>query len=104
MTAVLEVIEERERGGAVRLRLAGELDRATGETLRAVVRGSRMARCDRYELDLEHVTFVDRAGARALSEAVHAIEDVGGCVVVVPGAAVANVLRRMGMDRELVLV
>lgn len=101
---MLRLTEERCRGGARRLRLAGELDLATGECLRAVARRCRIARCERLELDLTEVTFVDLAGARALAEVVREIEDVGGCVVVLPGRALVRVVRLSGLDQELQLV
>ena len=101
---MLRLIEERCRGGARRLRLAGELDLATGECLRAAARRCRLARCERFELDLDQVTFVDLSGARALAEFVRDIEDVGGCVVVLPGRALARLVRLSGLDRELQLV
>jgi len=100
----LRVTEDRLRGGAVRLRLAGELDLATGEHLRAVARAPWFARCACYEIDLRSVTFVDCAGMHALAELVRAVEDVGGCVVVTPSPTVARLVRLAGICRELVFV
>ncbi|HVF76430.1 MAG TPA: STAS domain-containing protein [Acidimicrobiales bacterium] len=93
---------ERLRGGTVRLRLAGELDLATGEHLRAVAREPGLARCACYEIDLRAVGFVDCAGMRALADLVRSIEDVGGCVAVLPSPAVARIVRAAGICRELV--
>lgn len=75
---------------------------ATGEHLRAVAREPRFARCACYEIDLRLVTFVDCAGMRALAELVQCVEDVGGCVVVTPSAAVTRMVRLAGMRRETV--
>ncbi len=98
----LRMTKDRFRGGAVRLRLEGELDLATGEHLRAAAREPGFACCACYEIDLRSVTFVDCAGMHALAELVRAIEDVGGCVVVTPSAAVARIVRLAGICRESV--
>lgn len=100
----LDVTEEHLRGGTVRLRLAGELDLATGEFLRAAARGVGAARCACVEIDLCAVTFVDCAGMRAVADLVRSIEDVGGCVVVTAGSVVQRMARLTGTSHEVVFV
>lgn len=88
--------------GTVRLRLAGELDLATGECLRAAALGIDVARCACFEIDLRALTFVDCSGMRAVGDVVRSIEDVGGCVVVTAGRAVERIARLVGTDHEVV--
>lgn len=98
----LRVTEERLGGGIVRLRLAGELDPVTGEHLRAAARAGRFGFCACFEIDLGGLSYVDAGGMGALAEAVRAIEDVGGCVVVAAGDAAQRIARVAGAGRDLV--
>lgn len=98
----LQVTEERLGGGIVRLRLAGELDPVTGEHLRAAARAGRFGFCACFEIDLGSLSYVDAGGMAALADAVHAIEDVGGCVVVAAGDAAQRIAQAAGVSREVV--
>lgn len=98
--AGLCVTEERLRDGAVRLRLTGELDSWTGECLHAAARGGPFVRCDRFEVDLGGLTFVDCAGMRAVLEVIHRMEDVGGCVVLTAGPVAERLLDRIGVGED----
>lgn len=98
----LRVTEDRLEGGTVRLRLAGELDLATGVCLRAAAPGVGWGRCACYEIDLRGLTFVDCSGMRAVADVVRSIEDVGGCVAVTAGRAVERIARLIGADSEVV--
>lgn len=98
----LRVTEERLGGDTVRLRLAGELDLATGDCLRAAARGVGWGRCACFEIDLRGLTFVDCSGLRAVADVVRSIEDVGGCVIVIAGRVVERIARLIGTDHEVV--
>jgi anti-sigma B factor antagonist len=91
-------------GEALRLRVSGEIDLATGPQLQeSILAAAQQAR--RVELDARDVSFLDSSGIAALLAA-HQAADVLGCEVVVTSASphVRKVLRVSGVAAFLGLV
>lgn len=88
-----------KEGGALRLSVAGELDRATAERLEVALEEGLEGRTDEVELDLSAVSFLDLGGIRALLRAHRRTRDEGAALAVVrPSNSVRRVftLTRLG--------
>jgi anti-anti-sigma factor len=88
------------REGVALVRIAGELDRATGELLRPVLDRVLDSAPRRLVLDLAGADFIDGAGARVLLEACKRVADGDGEAVIRSANRLARlVLRLVGLDR-----
>lgn len=94
------------RGSAVTLELAGELDVAAEDEFQSQVSAAISAECDDLVVDLRALEFIDSTGIRLLLE-VYALSQQDGFRLWVVGAeqdTVKKVFRITGVDNALPVV
>jgi stage II sporulation protein AA (anti-sigma F factor antagonist) len=99
-------VATRHSAGVEQVVVAGELDRATGPRLAAVLH-ERLSGRRRVVLDLSAVTFMDAGGVEAVWVAAREAAAFGADLGVRPGAggaAAARTLELTGMTRYVTLV
>jgi anti-anti-sigma factor len=95
--AVIEVPES----GRVRVRLTGELDLATADTVTARLRALR-ERGAAVLLDLDELQFMDASGIRVILTAARDAESDGWAFAVTPGSApVRRLFALLEIDKQL---
>jgi anti-anti-sigma factor len=100
--AMLDVQLHETGPGELTVQLAGELDIAGGELVKAVLESHECPRMLR--VDLAALTFIDCAGLRTLEEVrdrVQAKDSAGVLVLVRVGARIRRLLRMTRLDRVL---
>ena len=89
-----------ERGGAVVVELAGELDLYNAHTVREALLGEAEKRPERLVVDLSRVTFIDSTGLGVLIEARTRLPNSGGFMLAAPGLETRRALEISGLDRH----
>ncbi|GGY80447.1 STAS domain-containing protein [Streptomyces omiyaensis] len=84
-------------GGVHLVHLTGEIDHATGDTLRGALRSTGPR--PRVVADLSQVTFMDSSGINILIHAHHELTRAGGWLrLAAPSPAVQRILTIVGLD------
>jgi anti-sigma B factor antagonist len=94
------VVGVAERGGALVLSLAGELDLYTEPALREALRGAVERAPKRLVVDLAEVTFVDSTVLGALVAARSQLGGGDAFALAAPGLEVRRALEVSGLDRH----
>jgi anti-anti-sigma factor len=89
-----------ERGGAVVVELAGELDLYNAHTVREALLGEAEKRPERLVVDLSRVTFIDSTGLGVLIEARTRLPNSRGFMLAAPGLETRRALEISGLDRH----
>jgi anti-sigma B factor antagonist len=89
-----------ERGSALVLSLAGELDLYTAPALREALQGAVARSPERLVVDLAGVTFIDSTALGALVEARSKLRDGDAFALAAPGLEVRRALEVTGLDRH----
>jgi anti-sigma B factor antagonist len=90
-----------EQGGAVIVRLVGELDLYNAPTLREELTHVCAAGPERVVVDLAEVEFVDSTTLGVLIEARSRLANKRGFLLAAPGRETARALQISGLDRHL---
>jgi anti-sigma B factor antagonist len=94
------VVEISENGGAVVVRVAGELDLYNAPVLRSKLVECATRNPKRLVVDLGSVTFIDSTALGALIEARRTLADKTGFALASPGLEVRRALEISGLDRH----
>ena len=89
-----------ERGSALVLSLAGELDLYNAPALREALQDAVARSPERLVVDLAEVTFIDSTALGALVEARSQLRDGGAFALAAPGLEVRRALEVSGLDRH----
>jgi anti-sigma B factor antagonist len=95
------VLDLSERGEALVLRLAGELDLYNAPALREALHRCVERSPARVVVDLAEVTFVDSTALGALVEARSKLPRPDGLALAAPGTETRRALQVSGLDRHL---
>jgi anti-sigma B factor antagonist len=95
------VVDVSERGRALVLRLAGELDLYNAPALREALQACVERNPERLVVDLGEVTFVDSTALGALVEARSKLRGGDGLALASPGLETRRALEISGLDRHL---
>jgi anti-sigma B factor antagonist len=90
-------------GGAVVVRLAGELDLHNAELVRAALLDSAAEAPERLVVDLAEVEFLDSTALGVLIEAQRKLEDGRVFLLAAPGLEARRALEVTGLDRHFSL-
>jgi anti-sigma B factor antagonist len=89
-----------ERGSAVVVELAGELDLYNAHTVREALLGVTEKKPERLVVDLSRVTFIDSTGLGVLIEARTRLPNSRGFILAAPGLETRRALEISGLDRH----
>ena len=89
-----------ERGSALVVSVAGELDLYTAPALREALQSTVGRSPERLVVDLAGVTFIDSTALGALVEARSQLRDGGAFALAAPGLEVRRALEVSGLDRH----
>ena len=96
--APVEGVEE--RGDAVVVKLAGELDLYNAHAVREELARQAAAKPERVVIDLSSVTFIDSTGLGVLIEARSRLENKDRFLLAAPGLETRRALEISGLDRH----
>jgi anti-sigma B factor antagonist len=89
-----------ERGSAVVVELAGELDLYNAHTVREALLGETEKKPERLVVDLSRVTFIDSTGLGVLIEARTRLPNSRAFILAAPGLETRRALEISGLDRH----